>query len=110
MFRTPTGLLWTSDLLDKAVKVANRRSGWTTHALRHVFATTMLASGRSIKAVQKALGHASAATTIDTYWHVLPDEESVMRDTSSDLVRAICGQTVPGIGTRKARVPAQKTR
>lgn len=97
MFRTPHGKLWTSDLLTKAVKVVG--SGWSPHALRHVFATQMLASGRSVKAVQKALGHASAATTIDTYWHVLPDEEELMRGSASGLVRAIYGQPVRETGT-----------
>lgn len=92
MFRTPTGLLWRTDRFNQAVSSVSREGGWSPHALRHLFATTMLAQGRSIKAVQKTLGHASAATTIDTYWHVLPDEEELLRGSASDLVRAICGQ------------------
>ena len=86
MFRTATGKLWSSDRINHAVKNLTD-DGWGFHALRHVYATSQLAQGRSIKAVQKALGHASAATTMDTYWHVLPDEEDLLRDSAAGLVR-----------------------
>lgn len=42
------------------------------HDLRHSFATTLLAAGVNVKIVSEALGHASAAFTLDTYAHVLP--------------------------------------
>ncbi|HEY4598008.1 hypothetical protein [Corynebacterium sp.] len=37
--------------------------------------------------MQKTLGNASAATTMDTHWHVLPDQEDLLRDPAADLVR-----------------------
>ncbi|HJE84072.1 MAG TPA: site-specific integrase [Corynebacterium amycolatum] len=98
MFRTATGLLWSSDRINHAVKNLTD-DGWGFHALRHVYATSQLARGRSIKAVQKALGHASAATTMDTYWHVLPDEEDLLRGSASSLVRALYGQESPELRT-----------
>lgn len=91
MFRTATGRLWASDRINHAVKNLTDE-GWTFHALRHLYATTMLGAGRSVKAVQKTLGHSSASTTIDTYWHFLPDEEDLVRGTAGELVRAICGR------------------
>lgn len=39
----------------------------TFHDLRHTFATSLVASGVDIKAVQALMGHASAAMTLDTY-------------------------------------------
>lgn len=39
----------------------------TPHGLRHVAAGLMVASGASVKAVQKQLGHKSAMLTLDTY-------------------------------------------
>ena len=40
------------------------------HALRHTFATRCIERGVQPKALQKILGHASLATTMDTYVHV----------------------------------------
>jgi integrase len=37
----------------------------TMHSLRHSFATVMIASGASIKALQRAMGHASVAMTLN---------------------------------------------
>jgi integrase len=53
----------------------------TIHSLRHFFATNMLASGCSIKALQRALGHSSATMTLDTYAHFIPESaaEAVTR-------------------------------
>mgnify|MGYP000180049211 FL=1 len=43
----------------------------TPHGLRHVAAGLMVASGASVKAVQKQLGHKSAMLTLDTYADLL---------------------------------------
>jgi integrase len=39
------------------------------HALRHGFASMVIAAGCSVKAVQRALGHSSAATALNMYAH-----------------------------------------
>ena len=39
----------------------------TPHGLRHVAAGLMVSAGASVKVVQRQLGHASAAMTLDTY-------------------------------------------
>lgn len=98
MFRTATGLLWTSDRIKHALDMV--ADGWTFHALRHVFATRMLSSGRSVKAVQRVLGHSSASTTMDTYWHFLPEEEDLVRGSASELVRDVCGMEPGGLTVR----------
>ncbi len=42
--------------------------------LRHTCASLLIREGGSIKAVQKQMGHKTAAITLDTYGHLYPDE------------------------------------
>jgi integrase len=53
--------------------------GMRFHDLRHGFASALISAGCSIKAVQRALGHASAATTLDIYAHLWGDDEDHIR-------------------------------
>jgi integrase len=50
------------------------------HDLRHHFASSLIAGGCSVKAVQRALGHASAKETLDTYAHLMPDGDDLTRE------------------------------
>lgn len=49
------------------------------HDLRHFFASALIASGCSVKAVQNALGHKSAKLTLDVYSHLWPGDEDRIR-------------------------------
>lgn len=56
---------------------AVRRSGvprLTPHDLRHTAASLAISSGAHVKAVQRMLGHASAAMTLDTYADLFDDD------------------------------------
>ena len=48
----------------------------TIHGLRHTHATMLLEAGINPKVVSERLGHASVATTMDIYSHVLPDMQN----------------------------------
>jgi integrase len=50
-----------------------------THALRHFYASAVIAGGASVKVVQTRLGHGSAAVTLDTYGHLWPDDDDLTR-------------------------------
>jgi len=70
------------DILNKAVTVACERAKLgrrvTSHAFRHGFATSLLASGRTIDEVRELMGHSSIETT-QVYLHCLPRlEERIM--------------------------------
>ena len=57
-------------------RCCHRRAGLpqlTIHGLRHTHATILLEQGVNPKVVSERLGHASVATTMDIYSHVLPD-------------------------------------
>lgn len=66
----------------------------TPHGLRHVAAGLMVSAGANVKAVQRQLGHASAAMTLDVYSALFDDDlEAVgarMEDTFSDVVELSC--------------------
>jgi len=69
-------------LLLKSAGLAER--GFTFHALRHTFATTLLRQNVNPKIVQHQLGHATISQTMDTYSHVMPD----MGDVAADALEA----------------------
>ena len=74
------------------MRLPNSQSGWfanavrrtcndidtfpvvTPHALRHTAASLAISAGANVKAVQRMLGHASAAMTLDTYADLFDDD------------------------------------
>lgn len=46
----------------------------TRHDLRHTAASLAMSAGANVKAVQRMLGHASAAMTLDTYADLFDDD------------------------------------
>lgn len=48
--------------------------GLTPHGLRHTTASLAISAGANVKVVQRLLGHASAAMTLDRYGHLLDDD------------------------------------
>jgi integrase len=49
-------------------------AGLTPHELRHTAASLAVAAGANVKAVQRMLGHASAAMTLDVYAGLFDDD------------------------------------
>jgi integrase len=46
----------------------------TLHDLRHTAASLAISAGANVKAVQRMLGHASAAMTLDVYGDLFEDD------------------------------------
>ena len=59
-------------------------NGLTPHELRHTAASLAIASGASVKAVQRMLGHSSATLTLDRYGHLFGDELDAVADRLSE--------------------------
>jgi len=51
-----------------------RLEGLTPHELRHTAASLSVSAGANVKAVQRMLGHASAAMTLDVYSGLFDDD------------------------------------
>ncbi len=66
-------------VFDPAVRAAGLEE-LSPHALRHTCASLMIASGATVKAVQEALGHATATMTLDRYGHLFADELDALAD------------------------------
>ncbi len=63
--------------------------------LRHTAASLSIASGASVKLVQRQLGHRSATLTLDTYSHLFADDLDALSSALDGL---------------KARTPADSVR
>lgn len=79
-----------------AAAAATGLAGLTPHELRHTAASLAVSSGANVKAVQRMLGHASAAMTLDVYAGLFADDldsvaerldEAAQRATVSRLCR-----------------------
>jgi integrase len=69
-----------SDQYRKACAAVGVDGRTRTHDLRHVAASSLIASGLSVAAVQAVLGHSSAAETLDVYTHLWPSDEDRTRE------------------------------
>ncbi len=84
LFATQGGKPWDHSNVRKEFNEVLKQAGLkrvTPKSLRHSFASIMLASGASIKALQRALGHASATMTLNTSSHLIQEGlgDSMMR-------------------------------
>lgn len=62
------------------------------HDLRHTAASLAVSAGANVKAVQRMLGHASAAMTLDVYADLFDDD---LEAVSARLDQAIANRSVP---------------
>jgi integrase len=89
LFTTANGNLYRHEhygarIFAPAVKKAELPAGTTSHALRHQYASVLLAAGESVVAVAERLGHENAALVLKTYGHLMPDSEDRTRRAIDD--------------------------
>lgn len=60
----------------------------TPHDLRHTAASLAISAGANVKAVQRMLGHASAAMTLDTYADLFDDDLDGVAQRLEEAVKA----------------------
>ena len=100
VFTTPAGRPIHSDKLATRFKAILGEAALPIirlYDLRHTAATLALAAGVPPKVVSEQLGHASAASTLDIYSHVLPhmQEEAAMK-----VEEVLLGRVLPGRSRR----------
>ncbi len=62
----------------------------TVHDLRHTAASLAMSTGANVKAVQRMLGHASAAMTVDVYADLFDDDLDHVAGRLDEAARACC--------------------
>lgn len=77
LFPTPRGKRvhpsnWNRDVASELFASVGLE-GRGLHALRHTYASILIASGASAKVVQVMMGHEDITTTLNTYGHLFPD-------------------------------------
>lgn len=69
-----------------AKKRAGIEGDMTVHDLRHTAASLMVRAGANVKAVQRQLGHTSAAMTLDVYADLFDDDLDVVGEALNRLL------------------------
>lgn len=83
--RTVTGDSWWTWALKRAQDKDPDFPRITPHSLRHVAAGLLVGAGASVKAVQRQLGHATAAMTLDTYAELFDGDLDEVADALDEM-------------------------
>jgi integrase len=78
--------------------------GIRLHDLRHFYASGQISAGCDVVTVQRALGHAKASTTLDTYAKLWPSGEDRTRRAASSLALQVLGNFA---GRERAESPPE---
>ena len=87
-----------------AAAVAIGEPDLTPHGLRHTAASLAVSAGANVKAVQRMLGHASAAMTLDRYADLFDDDLDAVADRLDALARG-AGVYPPCTGAEVIKLP-----
>lgn len=87
---------WMSGAVDRCRLVDKAFPRVSAHALRHTAASLAISAGANVKVVQRMLGHASAAMTLDVY-----------ADLFDDDLTGVASKLDETVGKMWARGPAQ---
>jgi len=81
------------------------QEGIPLHDLRHFYASGLIAAGYDVVTVQRALGHAKAGTTLETYSHLWPSAEDKTRKAATALAEEVLGSAGGKTGQGRATRP-----
>jgi integrase len=76
-------------------------TGVTLHDLRHYYASGLIAAGCDVVTVQRALGHAKATTTLNTYAHLWRTAEDRTRTAAQSMLSAALAIPADSVRTER---------
>lgn len=82
---------WSASWVAAVAAVEDVPEGTGLHALRHFYASALIANGAHVKRVQKLMGHSTPTVTLDTYVHLWPDEVDETRTAMDRALRPESG-------------------
>lgn len=90
------GKPWHDNLVDYRWRSTRADAGLAhkLHDLRHYFASGLIAAGCDAVTVQRAMGHASATTTLSTYAHLWPTPEDKTRAAAATMAAEVLATDV----------------
>lgn len=80
---------------DPAVAAAELPANLWVHDLRHTAASLAVASGASVKSIQRMLGHTSAALTLDTYAGLFDQDLDAVADRMDAMLTLVPNPFLP---------------
>lgn len=60
------------------------------HDLRHSCASLLISRGVPVTAISKRLGHKNIEQTLNTYSHMMPEDEAMMQGIMNELIDKLC--------------------
>lgn len=101
------GRVFRRGWLDEAAETIGQ-PGLTPHELRHTAASLAISAGANVKAVQRMLGHASAAVTLDVYSDLFDsDLDAVSAALDAAMAVSVVAKTLPR-GQKASRTEKSK--
>jgi integrase len=89
------GRVFRHGWFDEAAEMIGQ-DGLTPHEMRHTAASLAISAGANVKAVQRMLGHASAAVTLDVYSDLFDsDLDTVSAALDEQILRMDVAETLP---------------
>lgn len=79
----------------------------TPHDLRDTFASLAIQAGANIKVLQKLMGHASAAVTLDTYADYFPEDIDTVAQALGAAIRLQANRPLEEVGIVSLRGPEE---
>lgn len=89
MRRVENGTGWFEGAVARAQQIDKHFQRITPHDLRHTAASLAISAGANPKALQRMLGHASAAMTLDTYADLFDDDLAGVAVQLDKKIRAV---------------------
>lgn len=89
-------LYWVPLMQDAGLVDENKKPLFTLHALRHAFVSLLIEQGMKPIVVARLAGHADIETTLNTYSHIFPEDQS-----GKDAVALISGEFFDATTTRQ---------